>query len=79
MILSMCLFVCYHPIDSGDVRLYTFRYYIWTHQPGPHRKDTQEFFLFLFLFLFLFHVSSAGLAINFIARKIQASLAFVDC
>ena len=53
---------------------YTFRYNMWTHQPGSRRRKVpQEFFFFFFSAFLLRFLPSV-----FIARRIQPSLSLVD-
>ena len=62
MYVVMCVCACVlssHLFWTSD---YTFRYNVWTHQPGSHRRKATP---------------SAMLALIFIARRIQPSLSLV--
>ena len=58
------IFLSYQLFWTSDS---TFRYNIWTHQPGSHKRKASREFFFL-------QLPSAVLALIFIAKRIQPSL-----
>ena len=59
----MCVCVCFLPICSG-------RQDCWAYQPESHKEEGHTGFLI--------HLSSAVLALIFLARRIQPFLSLVD-